>query len=410
MRKQRKAKKEARDRRINAHRQNRSRGILVALGIWNHLKDTSVRDRFLEAHYPYIEISLGENETRSEEVDAILRELETALDKATFDCPLLGVDFPVNTYFSSVKPLMDLLLKTRSSRNAELQSFLMEAKERTRNLDSVETAATAISTLFHALDEVLIKYGRINHRLYFLELQHGRKSNDKWFVRFILLHAEPKRRMVKKAEAPRPAFRCGQPSGLGGIDWVEWPSSVMGLTGENRRYPVFVQDHALDNLYGRNARALIFKDREWLVHDYLWQALRNPKLIPMKASDKYLVEYNFHVHKIGYLVAHRIDEIVLVETFLFLTMDGTPEGDALLKNLGLARKHKIDLQLDKIETFLFTDVHLDPELVTILEANGCGHLFRILPEFPRDRCRPGYADEIRKHLGLGKRGWEKGTS
>ena len=186
----------------------------------------------------------------------------------------------------------------------------------------------------------------------------------------------------------------------------------MGLSNDGKSYPVFVQRHALDNLYSnpKEARALFLEDGDWLVHDYLWQSLRNPKIRPMAGHlNKYLVEYWLNVHKLGYLVVERLDDAVLVKTFLFLTMNGTPEGDALYNKLKLRKPDKQSLELDRIQTFLFSDVQFDTELVNILGECGCGHLFRILKEPPADRIASGYASRFRHYIGLGnidQSGWQ----
>src|SRR5438132_5063341 len=103
-------------------------------------------------------------EFSSVEGAVILRKLEKAPRKATFDCPLLGEDFPITDYVSSVKPLLDVL-HASVSKNASPQSFLAEAKDRTRESASVETAATAVWALVHVLHEVLSKHGRIDQCL-----------------------------------------------------------------------------------------------------------------------------------------------------------------------------------------------------------------------------------------------------
>jgi hypothetical protein len=372
----------------------------MALNVWEGVKTTSLKTRLLESYYPRVEIQVAENQSRSEEMTTVLRGLERALKKATFECPLLGSQFPVVEYFSFVKPIMDVLNAATSPQEA-VQSFIAAAQERIRELTLPETAANAAGTLLEDFDEVLIKYGRIDTGLYFLIHEAGRKPNGKWVLKFLLHRAGPQERSIKVDEGPRPAFRCGQPNGLHCVEWVEWPASVMGIERDDRNYPVYVQSHALDNLYRKEARALFIENGEWIVHDYLWQSLRKPKLLPMpRESNKFLIEYNLNIHKLGYLVASRREDVVVVESFLFLTMNGTPEGDALWKKLGLSKADKQYLGLDLIQTFLMTDLQFDPELVSILEDCGCGHLFRVLKELPRERYIPGYAQDVRKYLRL----------
>lgn len=138
-----------------------------------------------------------------------------------------------------------------------------------------------------------------------------------------------------------------------------------------------------------------------MVRECLWRSLKIPKLIAMpRDKGKYLVEYNLLGHKIGYLVAELVDGKVLIETFLFLTMDQTPEGDAIFQRLQLTKDDKKYLALDKIHTFLLTDIQFDPELVQILEDCGCGHLFRITKDLSSESYVSGYAKEFRKYLNL----------
>ena len=150
----------------------------------------------------------------------------------------------------------------------------------------------------------------------------------------------------------RVAHWCGAPFGDKAIDWVRWPRSFLG-GGDGPPLPVFVQGHTLDRLYRHptEARLKFIRDSDWMVHDYLWQSLREPKITQIaRQPGKYLVEYRLNMHKLGYLVTRQVGDVALVETFLFLTMDNTPEGDLLWRKLRLARKGKMELELDNIRT------------------------------------------------------------
>jgi hypothetical protein len=73
----------------------------------------------------------------------------------------------------------------------------------------------------------------------------------------------------------------------------------------------------------------------------------------------------------------------------------------LREKLRLTKSDKKYLELDEIRTFMQTDLQFDDALRTILEDCGCGHLFRIWKEPPKaSGCRQGYANEIRKYLGI----------
>jgi hypothetical protein len=396
----RKDRKKERSDEVRIARRRRAREILAIIGLWEHLHGSTVEDRFQNAYYPRIELTC-DDQVAPDLGSRILRELEKALKKATFNAPLLGPGFSVIEYFSNVKPILDLLHASKSA-TPVMQAALLGAQERTTALGSDETAVIALCELFQDLDAVLIRFGRIDQRLFFLQCQFGRNQAKKWFVRFVLHQVIPETRKFQTRKGPRSGHRCGQPFGQHGIEWVEWPASALGIEGD-QVYSVFVQGHALDNLYRNEseARALFIEDGEWLVHDYLWQSLRKPKIHkhPTQAG-VFLVEYWLNMHKIGYLVGQKADNAVLIDTFLFLTMDGTPEGQALWRKLRLQREDKIQIGLDRIQTFLLTDVQFDPDIVAILNECGCGHLFKIMKEMPKERYVTGYAEEIRQYLRM----------
>jgi hypothetical protein len=98
------------------------------------------------------------------------------------------------------------------------------------------------------------------------------------------------------------------------------------------------------------------------------------------------------------LVARLVGQRVLIQTFVFLTMDGTPEGDELDRRLRLKRPDKEHLGLDEVWLFGATDLKDDPQLVSLLEECKCGHLFHALRSVgPKET---GYAQKMRQYIGL----------
>ncbi|MBX9627641.1 MAG: hypothetical protein K2X82_27825 [Gemmataceae bacterium] len=89
-----------------------------------------------------------------------------------------------------------------------------------------------------------------------------------------------------------------------------------------------------------------------------------------------------------------------MRTFLFLTLDGTPEAAALLQHLRLGGADRRYLGLDDVRTFLNTDLGADPDLARAFAACGCGPLFEwaACDEF-REKAA-GQASAVRRYLGL----------
>jgi hypothetical protein len=399
MRSKRKADEYRRKERIKTERRDRVREILTLLGLWSRLEKTEYRSLFLNRHNPQVESKLAECIPPSRETSGLLRDMTKTTSMSTFECPALGGKFSIADYFEFVFPLIELLNRV-ASEDPEIESFVKDGHEQIRVLTSDDTANYALSELFLELENTLVKCGRINQSLYYLDCDTGRHSNGKCFVKYVVHRKSARALNLTKESGTRKAFWCGRPSGPGFIDWVEWSSSMLGLQDEERTYPVYVQSHTLENLCGRNCRLPNIAGGEAVLHDWLWYSLKNPKLTPMiRSPGKFLVTYFLYGHKLGYLVARRLECVVLIESFLFLTMDGTPEGSALWAELQLCRRDKEHLDLDKFETFLTTDIQFDPELVAIFEKCGCGHLFRLLKDPRQYPIRPGYAQELRRYLG-----------
>lgn len=371
---------------------------LSQLDLFKAVKSTSLFETIASVNAPKLRVLGSSNSSLTDDETQLFERIEKKARELTFVSPELG-EITILDYFCIVKPICDFLHDATSSQ-PEVSRAIAAARPRLSSLRNVEVASKALVDVLKFVEEELLKVGRINTSLYPIHIDHGRDDRDRWFANVIVEPYRSHPTQISTADGPRVGYRCGQPFGKRGIEWSELPSSAFGQS-DGRTYPVFVQVHALENLYGREARALFIQNGEWLVHDYLWQSLRKPKVHKMPShSNKFLIEYWLNVHKIGYLVVHRLKDLVLIDTFLFLTMSGTPEGDKLWSRLGFGRSQREYLQLDKIGTFLMTDVKFDPELVAILSECGCGHLFNILKEPLKDLCRTGYSAEIRKHIGL----------
>ena len=88
-----------------------------------------------------------------------------------------------------------------------------------------------------------------------------------------------------------------------------------------------------------------------------------------------LIEYRIYGTRTGYFKIDIVGNIVVVRTFLFLTNNGTPEGELLGKNTGLKMLDKKYLLIDKLSTFISSDIGTSPQLKKIFCDSGCQSLF-----------------------------------
>jgi hypothetical protein len=135
----------------------------------------------------------------------------------------------------------------------------------------------------------------------------------------------------------------------------------------------------------------------------LKDSLSEPRFV-RRTGDDFLIEVRLGFDKLGYLVGTVSGGIVLLRTFLFLTMQGTPESDRLRAEL---RLHRADIEytmLDSLRAFANSDMSKDETLVRVFEKCGCGHLFSILDLEDQARFLPGQAKAVRDHLRITERG------
>jgi hypothetical protein len=190
---------------------------------------------------------------------------------------------------------------------------------------------------------------------------------------------------------PRPAYRCGFQSATEPFRWMTGLAEEPGLGGRDR-CNVYVQQHALDQLHERVPLA-----NRGLVEMCMLASLDSPEYAH-QTENKALVEFRIAGKKLGYLVTTRLPDRVLVRTFLFLTMQGTPESRLLRDRLKLQRPDIDHLGLDRLETLTLTDIRDDPELVASFRSCGLGHLFDLFDLDDATLLRRGKKREVRDYL------------
>ena len=215
-------------------------------------------------------------------------------------------------------------------------------------------------------------------------------DEHKYVVKVLLHRTKPERKKIVVDGQPRPAFRCCLPVGTLGLREVAWHARDFGFPDDPREYPVFMQSHVLEQT---EKRAPCSKPIFPIV-----SSLTNPKFLRL-SDDRFLVEYRHLTYKLGYFVAVRLADCVLLKTFLFLTMQGTPESDLLYRNLRLTRSDIEYMKLDELAAFRDPEVRNDPALVKLLNDCGCGHLLTLTAADMPKEIPTGYAETLRRYLG-----------
>ena len=139
----------------------------------------------------------------------------------------------------------------------------------------------------------------------------------------------------------------------------------------DRDVEVYIQKHALRRLEERIDCLTIDE-----IHLVLFASFLQPEIIKT-TKNRMLVSLRVANTKAGYLLAEYIDGAVLIHTFLFITNNGTPEGQKLTELTGLGKLDKKYLALDKLSSYIKSDIGKNEQLKAIFEKAGCSSLLDI---------------------------------
>lgn len=143
-----------------------------------------------------------------------------------------------------------------------------------------------------------------------------------------------------------------------------YPKSAVSQAGIN----LYFQEHSIARLMER-----IDCMSELQIFESLHASFLKPEVTKMSGS-KFLVSYYVDGIKLGYFVLVVSEGIAVVKTFLFLTNDGTPEGNMLNNKLNMSKYEKKHFSLDKLSSFYYSNIDQDQVIRNILIKSGCSGL------------------------------------
>ncbi len=374
-----------------ATRRTRLERILGLMGIggWGRHLDAGTLDHLCREFNPKPRVVTDAGHSRDRNLEGRAKTLQQELDRVAIR---IGPDdLSFNDYHSVVMSLL-LLFRTGAA-DRTLGEFMREPAAATEEFARQHNDAIWKAYRSKVLSR-LGEAGSIDTAIY-----SGRREfvpvGNRIGLTLILRRTPVPSRTIVADGVGRRAYLCGDFSDLesGDVDWVEWDARALGLGG-SQRLPVYIQSHALHQIRHRLA---IKPDH--LVDYTLWQSLDEPVLTPL-SGNAYLVEYRILQHKLGYLVAEVLGDVVLVRTFLLVTMQGTPEGSEFSRRLRLRRPDIEYLELDHLGTLIATDLARDPEIAGLLRECGCGGALDFAPNIQVTAILEGYAARFRGHMGL----------
>jgi len=181
--------------------------------------------------------------------------------------------------------------------------------------------------------------------------------------------------------------------------WLTLTPEQLGLPGTMQQLPlkIYIQTHAMERLKERIGDYFMGLNNIGIL-----TAILTNKALP-SGDGGFLFPYTYVETKLGYLKASVIGDKLIIRTFLFVTNNGTPEGKKLAALLGVQKEDKKYLGIDKLSTFINSDIEANEHLKRIFSQVGCDSLFEMKKYLD---CKPDHlmqcADYLAHYLGLAK--------
>jgi hypothetical protein len=169
------------------------------------------------------------------------------------------------------------------------------------------------------------------------------------------------------------------------------PPSHIGMKGPgmDKVRPVYISEHALNRLDERTGCASSGYMQMFLCYSVLKGSVQ-------KTNDgRMLLGFEVFDHKIGYLVLSIQKNSILIHTFLLLTANSTPEGKKLRTQLGLQKADHQYLGIDKLSTFVNSDILQHDDVCELFRNAGCESLLKVCEYLKEEELWQQDGEQIR---------------
>ena len=238
-----------------------------------------------------------------------------------------------------------------------------------------EPKTNSMVCLYRIIESYGYGMSNIGTRFYWLDFDVTDNEEDKpAFNNRVKIYTEvPKTINVKIDGISRPALRIGWANCMKGMTWLTLKPSLLNISGvpDDQPMAVYMQTHAFRRFSERTEGIYDF-----MAQQYIYESFLNPKICYDK-NHNLLIEYRILNSKAGYFRFDVVGNIIVIRTFLFLTSSGTPEGDLLGKNTGLKMLDKNYLSIDKLSSFMSSDIRKNEQVNKIFTEAGCQSLFEL---------------------------------
>jgi len=355
--------------------------VIDAMGVYTVFQSLPqpVRQMFLDHYLPGIEVSATDDSANEPVIQVALRDIKRLVKKPSriehrgyvF---MLALDDVFRGYYSikaGIRHFVSILSEPGFASSSSLLDTMLQAQEIMEDPEQnwVMELYRELTLRLHVIRD---RFFLVDVRMISTRFIEAQKPEGGYFDRIVLRFHRPQPRVVPVTGSTRKAFPCARSWAGEGIRHTHWKNTQVAMGGKTE-LPVLIERHAIERLHQR----IPLPGHQSLLHNIMVDCLEYPVLTP-RVPGKYLVDVCLGDHKVGYFVAQVLPELVLIRTFLFLTMQGTPEADRLRDKLGLSRTDVERYKLDHFHTLTASNIADDPLLSRVLAECGCGHLLSFL--------------------------------
>jgi hypothetical protein len=364
------------------------------------------KPELVERISPRVKVTVAEGSKEDALVDDIRRDCERVIDTPV---PLVSngheveasIDDLLRGYFAMLDFIRLLHMAAHDpsfSVGRLMKARLDEAKARAEDFEQefgLEVTGRLLSQINFLTDQFL----RFDQQIiwYRVELTEGHSNGGSY--RIVLGRRKQIPVSLPVRSERRKAYPCEQADPVGGLTRQTWNPARLGIGALDAEIPVYIGDHAISRLHERIPVAPFLS----MLHKMLRTSMEEPRIHPSGTEGEFLVEAGEPDRKLGYFVVALCHDFVFVKTFLFLTMQGTPEARLLRENLGLSRGAIEYHKLDNFFTLSQSDLGEDPELRSALDQCGCGHLLGMVGSENRLSWLENHCAPLRRAIGLPSR-------
>ncbi len=243
------------------------------------------------------------------------------------------------------------------------------------------------------------------HRIFLMKHekseQHSNMMDNSACYNYFYIYIEkPETISLEIDNKKRNIYRVGSSIPLEGIIWLFTTPENLGMKGILNTLPlkIYIQQHAIERLKERLGE--IFDN----FHYFIISSAILSNEVHQSGDGSFMYAVKYLSIKVGYLKATIIEDKLLIRTFLFVTNNGTPEGKKLADLLGVQKEDKKYLGIDKLNTFINSDIEEDEKLKQIFCQIGCEGLFSLKKHLINEQDKIMHcANYFSQYLGLEKR-------